>query len=486
MIINIFISAIIAIFFLRFVSKEEVNKARNASLFRTFVYLCLTIVAFVLFYKSYQVSSITNVIDIKALRGAEDSLYQSRDTVKEVRVYNKFKAMDTYNNKFLDFVNLHGEDSLYKKNGGIFVEIKPSNNPKYPIRNRKSLDPSTRFSYEEELQRDISTIGPLYVMAFLSTNIPSYIPIYPRIEYESEWIHKDGSMGATNIYNTSDAKGLKLYMDEHRKYTDYEDGKALFENSIVVLSTIAAEDKMEKYHDMFLSCRHNFANVINILTAADLSQYTYVISVNTDMHIKTLSVEYNIPIEISGKVDGVTVGSHDFSLNERFLKKNKGKFCMFHVKLPTMANIQLIRSLVLTALLTTLFSLFCKNLYYYIAKWAYVYHRKNRIRFANDKKQRLFQIYNYAVAFIILALLFYITSSIVWGKSFVVDWETIWYWVIGIALVAIVIISITTYYVFKYAITPASKKRGKEKIREREAKEKETKAKEAKAKETSK
>ena len=479
MILNIFLSAIIAIFFLSYVSKDEVDKSKNASLFRSFVYFCLTIVAFVIFYKSYQVSSITNMVEINALRGAEDSLHQSRDTIKEVRIYNKFREMGTYDNKFQIFANLYGQDSLFKKNGGVFVKIRPSNDPKYPIVNRKLFTREARLSMEEEIKRDISTIGPYYMVSFLSTNIPSYIPIYPSVKYGSPWMREKGCIYTNNVYNTRDAEGFDLYIqgEKQRKFTDFDEGRALLENGIVTIQTLAHEVKMKKYDDIFLSSYHNYANVINILTAADISQYTYVLALNTDMHIKTLSVEYNIPIEINGNIDGVSVGSHYLRLNEKFLRNNNGKICMFHVKLPTMANIQLIRSLILTALLTTLFSLFCKNIYYCFAKWAYAYHKKNRIRFASDKQQKLFQRYNYAVAIFILALLFYITYSIVLGKAFLVNLDTIWYWVIGIALVTIVFLTIITFYIFKYAITPASKKRGKEKIKEREAKVKETKEK---------
>lgn len=489
MILNLFISAIIATFFLGNASREKIEKTKKASLFRSCVYFFLTIVAFVIFYKSYQVSTIVNMVDIKSLRGAEDSLNNSRDTINIIRIYNKFREMGTYDNKTLTLANQHKKDSFYTKNGGVLVKIQPANSPKYPVKNRELLTQEMRQSIEGEFNRDISTTGPSYTLTFLSTNIPSYVPFYPDIEYGSPWEHKDGYMLANTVINSRGADNIYftvLGKENKGAIKDLEGGKEIFENGIVVQQTIVVDYLKEKLDGLFMSISHDYANAINILTAADLSQYTYVLTFNSELYIKEADIEYNIPIEVSGNLDGVSGGSHNIHLNEQFIKTNRGQTIMFHVTLPSMANIQLIRSLILTALLTTLFSLFCRNVYYYLANLAYEFHRKNRMRFSSPKRQKLFQKYNYTVTFIFIAVIFYIMYYVVFGKAFLVYFDTIWYWVIGIVLFTIIVLSVATYYIYKYAVTPETKKRGKEKIKEREAKEKEAKEKEAKTQEKKK
>ena len=60
--------------------------------------------------------------------------------------------------------------------------------------------------------------------------------------------------------------------------------------------------------------------------------------------------------------------SYSYYINE-FDKINPHKgSLLLHVQFPTLANMQLIRSLVLTSLLTAFFSLFCLNVYYLVRK----------------------------------------------------------------------------------------------------------------------
>ena len=79
---NIIISALIAAFFGSKSTKDIQEKTKNASWFRTFLYLFLSVIFGVFFYKSYQVRTIINQIDINSLRAFEDSLHHPIDTIK--------------------------------------------------------------------------------------------------------------------------------------------------------------------------------------------------------------------------------------------------------------------------------------------------------------------------------------------------------------------------------------------------------------------
>ena len=81
---KIFISALITIFFLGKTSKEVDDKTKRASWFRTFVYFALTVLFGIFFYRSFQVATITNSIEISTLRCAVDSLNHPKDTIEKL------------------------------------------------------------------------------------------------------------------------------------------------------------------------------------------------------------------------------------------------------------------------------------------------------------------------------------------------------------------------------------------------------------------
>lgn len=480
MILNTIISAIIAIFFLGNWSKENKKRARKASIFRTFIYFCLTIIAFFIFYKSYQVSTIINMVDLKALRGSSDSLDRSRDTVKSITIYNKFQGAKSYDNGLLTVANEHKKDSFYTKNGGVHVRIKVANDPKYPVKNRKNLIGDIRKSIEDEFNRDMSTVGPVYLLTYLSTNIPSYIPVYPEIELGYGWKHDKGFTTSNTIMNSRGAEGINYTLLGKRRgsnISELEGAKELFDNGIVVQEYLVTDTLKEKNDDVFMALSHSFANTIDILTAADLSQYTFVLLLNSEINIKKLFIEYNLPIEVSEISDGMSVTFNRLDFDEAYLKANRGDAIMFHVKLPTMANIQLIRSLILTAILSALFTLSCKNLYYLLYRGALNYHKENKLKYSvlrriSRKRLKIFLRYLYCIALAFILLLFYMTYCVVNNKTFLVDLYYIEYRVIGIILVTLVVLSVMTYYLYKYAITPVPKKHGKEKMKEKDEKRK--------------
>ena len=96
--LNLFITVLITVFFLGKSSKEIDEKTQKASWIRTFIYFFLAIIFAIFYYRSFQVETIINKVEISSLRGVEDSLHNSTDTIKRIGIYNNFKTLGAYRN----------------------------------------------------------------------------------------------------------------------------------------------------------------------------------------------------------------------------------------------------------------------------------------------------------------------------------------------------------------------------------------------------
>ncbi len=473
---NIFISALIAIFFLGKSSKEKQEKTRNASGFRTIIYLFLSIITGVLFYKSYQVSTIRNTIELKALRGVEDSLKQSKDIAK-IHIVNKFRCVGSYNNKFLDIENEFGEDSSVTKYGGVVASIRAFNTPVDSIKRRSDFTIEEENYLSKRFQKDVSEMGQFYSLFFLSTNIPNFIPIYPKEDDIPTWVPEKDAYTRLSYHTdfkkrvhffVSDSEGTEQELSNEGSLTDLYDNSTLIENY-----WLSNQKRDTPYYDLSMYCPYPYINTIGFLTAADISQYTYIIEIpsTTDVSIQSMKISYNLPIEITQEMDGVHVGAKGVVISEDYIKKLHGSALMLHVKLPTMANLQMIRSLILTALATSFFSLFFTNFYFWLRMLSLSYKKKHKLsvsvlRRLDRKRIKLFRNSHRLIAIMLVLLVGYVAWMVFVNKTILISFDIKWYEIVGYSLLIIVIFSFVNYHFYKYAITPLPKKRGKDKIRE--------------------
>lgn len=470
---NIFISALIAIFFLGKSSKEKHEKTRNASGFRIIIYFSLTIICGVLFYKSYQISTIQNYIDLSALRGEEDSLCNSKDTVINLSIYNHFDTFGSYNNGYLDCSRHEsGKDSLFNQYSGVHATIKVCNTSNDTKINRTRLD--ERAMRNLDIENNISNIGQIYMLNFISTNIPRFIPLYPIMDSISGPIREESALTTYYSAELNTRGNFDLFFNDSISY--FKDKKIQQSlNNGIVSQKICLLDNIKdslyfikNYYGIYTV--QKFANTIDFLIAADLSQYTYVLFVNSDMPIKELYVDYNIPIEINNIPEGLDKATYGFDLNDEMCKElNRG--LVLHIKLPTMENLQLIRSLILTALLTTFFSLLCSNVYFWFRRCSLRHHRKHKLNVSilkriDRSRVNLFRNFHRGLLMLLIIFIGYVAGMVFFDKTQLISFDFNWYEIVGSSLLIIVILCIVIYYLYKYAITPLPKKRGKDKIRE--------------------
>ena len=113
-------ASIVTLFFWGRATKEVEEKTQLASKTRTFVYFVLLIVVAIFYYKTYQVATIYNYVDIESWRETRDSSNNSVDTVTNVMIKNDFSSGGLYNREMKIVKDL--QDSLSGR-GGVFVRI---------------------------------------------------------------------------------------------------------------------------------------------------------------------------------------------------------------------------------------------------------------------------------------------------------------------------------------------------------------------------
>ena len=140
-------------------------------------------------------------------------------------------------------------------------------------------------------------------------------------------------------------------------------------------------------------------------------------------------------------------------------------YSIFHIKIPSLSNLQLIRSLILTTLITALLSLFFNSLYYSICRWAYHYRKKNRIPYREAKKlsQKTRDVIRNRVRFykrllILVALCIIIViiacSVVVLKDTSVLLPLSIFEWVWAIVIISILLLIVAIYFAYRYVRNP--------------------------------
>lgn len=458
--VNLFFSALIAIFFLGKSTKEVQEKTRNSSWFRTFVFLLLTAIFCVFFYKSYQVRTIVNTIDISTLRGAKDSLNQSADTIEHVRILNNFKTFGSYNNQYIDMAL---KDTGCILAGGVEIKLKFSKSSVEMIKDSPSFTDSLKKIIESQTGTEInSSTGSIYDFRFFSTCIPNLIHVYPTIRFDKAKVEENSLL--TTIEEVGNVVNLDLGWRVGISKSIPEEGA--FVDGLAYQKTVVIHDDnyFRTANDAFkIPMPHHLVNSMSLLTAGDLSQYTYCLEVNTDMYVKGFDVVYNVPIEIGNQAEEIVQSANAFGIYDpEVVNKDVVNMpMMFLVKLPSMANLQQIRSLLLTALMTAFFSLFCTNFFYRMRKLALGFREKNKLTFSERRKisrKRVnrfkWLIYSIVFAFLLFVLTVVIMSAL--DYVFLVENEYLCWRIICVVICIIVALSMTIYYSYKYAITPPS------------------------------
>lgn len=384
--INNLLAALIALGFIhRNMDDDESKKVQNASWIRVLIYFVLTSLTLIAFYKTYQVATIKSQLYVYGIRGAmfhNDSTNTEEigDTVS-ITVHTVFNSERFSFKESQETLESGNPQELTSRMGGTDFCMRLNGEKKYSIRTYPDV---TREKMENEDLKVIDGNGPLYYIRHINTEIPMLFPFLTEIEYTDYGLETNEYPDSTITYTRNRIMPLEGHLPELGYLGSYG-GMSLIERGA---EFYGSQRKQKEYITTVISLANNY-NTMNFFTAADLTQCSFDVNVFSDCPVDFVRFNFNIPVEISPmylKMD--TLDAYGFQISDKETLSGfssiesgfHGQRIRFHAKLPTLSNMQLIRSLILTTLLTTFISLLLSNLYYWIKKIIYtMYVRKESI-----------------------------------------------------------------------------------------------------------
>lgn len=389
--INIIVALIVAIGFWKTSSKDVKRKIAHASRTKFAIFFVLTVATIFFYVKSYQVATFRNYISIKCYKGSYDFIENRfkhdspRDTVKEFTIVSRFSNDEiSYNDPLTQYIKNDFKSGYYCN---FSFENSPEGKPRLytnadSLKNYKKFDDI--ISILEMLEKD-SNITHLYDIEFYANTIPS---IFPFSLYEEEY-KEEG-----NIKDINGNQKLSYFNSNSRlSYEELVRGK---DYDVMFVSRFATYFKKEDPNPSYIQTvkTTKTINTLNFFSAADLSQCNYEIIINSDIPVESLRLLFDIPIEVSALgIERDKVTSRSFTIGNLNVSHGKTKdFRHFHINFPTLSNFQLIRSLILTTMLTALIPLTLANMYYCLRKRRNQFLKIHSIPFAKKRKMRLLWI----------------------------------------------------------------------------------------------
>lgn len=454
--INIVIAAFAVLFCWVKVSKNTEEQTQLASWTKTIILGVLTYAVIVFYLKTYQVTTVANHINIHNWKGCVDSIGNNLDTIKVIRIINKFSPGITENLSEEKLKKSKDERSSVEM-GSIYVgqQFYPSDAAKkhYIKYNVKYLrDIGIDTLYDSFAKIPLKDYYHVYNMCYIRTSVPSMIPLLPSyVKNDTNEIGGIVCQGSTGSFH-------ETFRDDETKFTrrnlnpdgsvDIVDAdKKIFDNAFsgaCLYGDVVKVDTVRPASNYYYS---NIANTFNFFTAADISQYIEAIDIQSDCYVEKLIYTYDLPIAINPYDSCMVTNSNSFSVRGKYLNDNivKGMGLQFHVTLPTLANLQLIRSLILTTILTALVAMLFTNIFYLFRKYSlkFIESHKSQI---SEARMKSYKVKIYIVLFTILFFITYITyladiDSPLRTSLELYSWLLDYYIVVLICLVIIVVVS---------------------------------------------
>ena len=353
-------------------SDEQEIRTRNASWVRTFVYGILSFALWVFYMKTNEVPVIKQGIDISAIQSATDKNNKIQDKAS-VYIVSRFD-----NNALFEDLFKFGKGEGYDENDNSVYENSSTlkfnpKNEKYGGVNVKlscRYDSVTTFVTNNKnhylvggMPLPIPEYNHCYEVSVIMSHIPSILP-FQAIISPTIYNHVDSLYGFNLIFTGS----LKNYVNSFRLLgTD----KFYGHSAIVFANIVGTHNKIQQgIYDLNSPISSNVQNTMNIFSAADMSQCIYEIGINTPCELENIYMNFDVPVELlPSKYKPDQLDAYDIVFSDSTTLSNiKNHFMILYCKFPTLQNIQIVRQLVLTTILTALLALFFSNFYYSIRR----------------------------------------------------------------------------------------------------------------------
>jgi len=428
-------------------------KTQKASGIRTLVYFSLLTIVATFFYKTNQVSQIFHFVDVEALRASYKNGHIN-DTVKRIDIYHTFSS-SSYGIDYAGTISKSDSD-LVKKNGGYSIDLECRFDS---IANNYRWDDDYRKDAISQMSDTISLYKHLYIINFLSTGVPRLTNMTPKGSYFSEtkkdtgYIYRD----LISISDTANAPFKVTFWTENADTLSFDNfQESRYSSQLMCVPDDNKSNNARRLSTNFYGC--NTYNKFDFFTAADISQFTYLLQVDSDCPVERLTTYFNVPIDYISDTQDITAGTNKIIFSGKYLEtiRKSRQIMTYHIKLPTMANLQMIRNLILTTILTALVTLFLSNVFVYIryikSKWRYK-HPKS-FRRLSLFRIKLYRTISKTIILLPCVLLLYLCYRLFIGKTFLIDNEFLFEYIVVIIGVNIALAIFGLWILGKYAKKP--------------------------------
>ena len=356
----------ISITFFYHSSRDQRRKIRQAGWKSTLLYFVLSLLVLVLFLKTYKVPSIVNYIEVKAFEQAvrtdDGECYLSSWKHTRAEVVDSLDIDIDNVCSGTNYLIMSAKEKQHYSRIGFSFDFPSDSMPYKPGRLLEEHWLKERFARVDSRK---------YAITFAYKTQPTFA-IFNQHTQKPDQVADTLAIGIGKFF-VSDLKNPLIQgwlndtiFKQMGRYGQWVE--TLFEYYPEMGDTIGT------------TLRSSSVNRLHALTLADISQCLYTLKVKSDCPLKTLDISFDLPVEFTGLPAGSVVNAFDAQLADtETLNKNGEATYQFLVKFPSLANVQFIRSLVLTTILTALLSLLLSNLYY-IFRWWMLYLRRKRQR----------------------------------------------------------------------------------------------------------
>ena len=456
---QLFFVAILTFFFVRRLSSDEKVRVSTASGWRTLFFLFFFLVTFMMYYKTCQVTTVNQIIQIEDLISDYDSeTKKSNDTIDKIDIYNKFSTFGLFKDSYDKYFNKLKEDSIFHGLGGVTISLTThlKDNDSLSLKPNinfieKGICDSVKF-YHPELKQ-------LYMFSLFSSSFRSFFPFTGKYQFRDPDVEDSVTFTA---FSSSYPANL-IFSSRNKIIAEDDDNTYQFS----VLYGVQNQHPGHKTVTLLPTIWTNVGEA-GFFTASDITQYSYKIFVNGTIPVDTLLIRYNLPVEFIGSPNSAQKTCRSIMLTGNQIPQYSHREFEFYVKLPALENLQLIRSLILTTVLTAFFTLFMSNLYYWICKCKRNFRRIHQkklpyeiAKFIKIKRVKRFKKFIKYMLFIIGVVLLTISFRSCKDKPIVVDMENIRLYQLGILLIACILL-LLFYKLYKFVIKPIYPKEEKD------------------------
>lgn len=418
--INFIISSLTVVVGLIYLTRNK--RVVNCSFSQTLLLFTITVIIGVFFYKTNQVAQLSYGLYIDGYKiGASKDKTKILDTIQVVDILSNFES------------SFYNDEYLHKNNNCTKVEftINAPENPDYElvsIVNERTIHNYWYWISHQHLEN----LGKMYGAEFYYPMVPKFVPIIIQKKDEMKK-NLNGPLFRLDTLKTNLYDKDGLFKPDFKAFAGVNEKQAqAFEEAY---KKKYIPNGLQKYFSSYSSvfgCDKNNLNtnmyfeaikygaLYNFFTAADISQYVVGLTIKSDIPINEIRFKYDIPVEVSSQHADLESGTYGFGLNKNRVNDivNHGSQKIY-VKFPSMANLQLVRSFILTTALTAFFTLFLTSLLnciiftkrYIEEKIRYkLFHKNKQDTKKLRKSEKIFKIYRF-----ILILIF---SSLMWNLSY--------------------------------------------------------------------